>query len=110
MSIAKSLSDFESYDETPAIGTRFPDKAVQLSDILTAPNSDELVRDLATLVSQRGVVFFTDQNINITQQKELGRRLGKLSGNPATSGLHVHPVSEDVPELGLDVSVISSME
>lgn len=110
LSFVNSLSKFESYDETPHIGTRFPDKSVQLSQLLAAPNSDDLIRDLATLISHRGVVFFTDQDITIIQQKELGRRLGELSGKPPTSGLHVHPVSEDVPELGADVSVISSKE
>ncbi|RDB21778.1 Alpha-ketoglutarate-dependent taurine dioxygenase [Hypsizygus marmoreus] len=103
-----SLSAFESYDNTTQIGTTFPDKSVQLSKLLNAPNSDELIKDLATLVSHRGVVFFTDQDLQIGQQKELGRRLGKLTGNPESSGLHVHPVSEDLPELGADVSVISS--
>lgn len=103
-----SLSTFKSHDETPHIGTRFPDKSVQLSKLLAAANSDELIKDLATLVSHRGVVFFTDQDITIDQQKELGTRLGELSGKPVTSKLHVHPISENVPELGADVSVISS--
>ncbi|KAJ7102924.1 hypothetical protein C8R44DRAFT_682352 [Mycena epipterygia] len=103
-----SLSTFDSYDETPHIGTRFPSKSTQLSHILTEPNSDELLKDLATLVSHRGVVFFTDQDIDIEKQKELGRRLGELSGKPATSKLHIHPISEQTPELTADVSVISS--
>ncbi|PBK66509.1 taurine catabolism dioxygenase [Armillaria solidipes] len=100
-----SLGAFPHYDETTHIGTRFPSKATQLSSFLS---SDELIKDLATLVSHRGVVFFTDQTITIDQQKELARRMGKLSGNPRTSDLHIHPISEDVPELGKDVSVISS--
>ncbi|KAJ6632441.1 hypothetical protein B0H10DRAFT_1977340 [Mycena sp. CBHHK59/15] len=103
-----SLSVYDSYDETPHIGTRFPNKSVQLSKILSAPNSDELLKDLATLVSHRGVVFFVDQDIDIHKQKELGTRLGELSGKPATSKLHVHPISEETPELTADVSVISS--
>lgn len=103
-----SLSVFDSYDETPHIGTRFPNNSVQLSRILAAPNSDELLKDLATLVSHRGVVFFTDQDIDIEKQKELGSRLGELAGKPATSKLHVHPISEQTPELTADVSVISS--
>lgn len=108
LSFTGSLSAYESYDETTHIGTRFPNKSVQLSQLLNAPNSDELIKDLATLVSHRGVVFFTDQDIEIGQQKELGRRLGELSGKPSTSKLHVHPISEETPELGADVSVISS--
>ncbi|KAK0468655.1 hypothetical protein IW261DRAFT_1677654 [Armillaria novae-zelandiae] len=100
-----SLDVFPHYDETTHIGTRFPSKATQLTSFLS---SDELIKDLATLVSHRGVVFFTDQAITIDQQKELARQMGKLSGNPRTSDLHIHPISEDVPELGKDVSVISS--
>lgn len=104
-----SLSTFESYDATVHIGTTFPSKSVQLSKLLTAPNSDELIKDLATLVSHRGVVFFTDQDISIEQQKQLGTRLGELSGKPASSKLHKHPISEDTPELGADISVITSL-
>ncbi|PPQ65524.1 hypothetical protein CVT26_000481 [Gymnopilus dilepis] len=107
-SLLGSLSSFESYDNTPHIGTTFPDRSVQLAKLLTANNSDELIKDLAKLVSHRGVVFFTDQDIGIEQQKELATRLGELSGKPATSKLHRHPISEDTPELGADVSVISS--
>ncbi|KAG6908137.1 hypothetical protein DXG01_005965 [Tephrocybe rancida] len=103
-----SLANFESFDATPIIGTTFPNKSVQLSQLLSAPNSDTLIKDLATLVSHRGVVFFSDQDLTIQQQKELATRLGELSGKPKTSKLHIHPVSEDTPELGSDVSVISS--
>lgn len=107
--LAGSLAAYNPEDETTQIGTRFPDKSVQLSQFLTAPNADQLLRDLATLVSHRGVVFFTDQDITHEQQKVLGQRLGELAGKPKTSGLHVHPISENTPELGKDVSVIDSM-
>lgn len=103
-----SLSQFESYDATPVIGTVFPNKTTQLSQLLEAPNSDELIHDLAVLVSHRGVVFFKDQDITIEQQKRLGQKLGELTGKPETSKLHKHPISEDAPELGLEISVISS--
>ncbi|KAF7329155.1 Taurine catabolism dioxygenase [Mycena kentingensis (nom. inval.)] len=104
-----SLAQYESYDVTPHIGTRFPSaESTQLSRLLTQPNSDELIKDLATLVSHRGVVFFSNQDITLEQQKELGRRMGRLAGNPESSGLHVHPISEDTPEIAKDVSVISS--
>jgi Taurine catabolism dioxygenase TauD, TfdA family len=102
-----ALSAYEYVDETTHIGTRFP--SAQLSRFLTASNSDELITDLATLVSHRGVVFFTEQDITLEQQKELANRMGKLSGRPATSELHRHPISESTSELGADVSVISSM-
>ncbi|KAF7345899.1 Taurine catabolism dioxygenase [Mycena venus] len=105
------LKTFPSCDETPAIGTRFP-STVQLSQILSSPNSDELLKDLATLVSHRGVVFFMDQDLDIEKQRELGTRLGELVGKPATSKLHIYPNSyrdsERNDELPPDVVKISS--
>ena len=112
-----SLASYTHYDSTVHIGTHFPEgqNSLRLSQILTSENSDALIKDLATLVSHRGVVFFSNQDdLTVAQQKELGRRLGRLSETggkrPETSGLHRHPVSEDTPELGGDVSVISSKE
>lgn len=63
-------------------------------------------------VSQRGVVFFRKQdNITNDLQKELVQRLGELSGKPATSGLHIHPVNNAGREHSVaddEISVISS--
>ena len=106
-SLTGSLAQFDSIDLTLHIGTEFP--SVQLSALLEADNADELVGDLARLISQRGVVFFRNQNLQIEDQKVLARKLGQLTGRPATSDLHKHPISEDTPELGADTSVISSM-
>lgn len=106
---ATSLARFNPADETAHIGTSFPSEDVQLSAWLAADNSDELIRDLARLVSHRGVVFFKNQDLTIEQQKQLGLRLGQLTGRPAESSLHKHPISESTPELGADTSVISSM-
>lgn len=39
------LDQFESFDVTPVIGKEFP--TVNLKEWLQAPNSDELLRDLA---------------------------------------------------------------
>ncbi|KAK0187380.1 hypothetical protein F5146DRAFT_1142376 [Armillaria mellea] len=84
-----SLDAFPHYDETTHIGTRFPSQATQLASFLSSDGLSPRPR-------------------HAHEQKELARRMGALSGNPATSDLHVHPISEDVPELGKDVSVISS--
>ena len=102
------LSNFENYDLTSPIGTIFPDTSVQLSELLSAPNSDQLIKDLAVLVSHRGVVFFKDQNITTEQQKELATKLGELTGKPATSKLHRHPLTLDGSVLGDNVFVASS--
>jgi alpha-ketoglutarate-dependent taurine dioxygenase len=104
-----SLEPHGFVDETSHVGTSFPSDTVQLSHWLTASNSDELIRDVARLVSYRGVVFFKNQDLTIQQQKDLGLRLGRLTGRPAESTLHKHPISQDSPELGADTSVISSL-
>lgn len=105
----KLLGQFPHYECEPHIGTHFNDPSTQLSAFLKAPNSDELIKDLAVLISHRGVVFFSSQDLTVEEQLVLGNKLGELSGKPKTSTLHKHPISEDFPELGTDVSVISSM-
>ena len=68
----------------------------------------------APAVSQRGVVFFRAQdNLTNELQKKLILRLGEVSGRPATSGLHIHPVLNDERELGgtdPEISTISSAQ
>lgn len=59
-------------------------------------------------MAERGVVFFRGQDINPDQQRELGSRLGSLSGNPASSKLHEHPLTETSSELGSEISVIDN--
>jgi alpha-ketoglutarate-dependent taurine dioxygenase len=124
-----SLDRYNSFDVTPALGREFVD--VNLKEWLRAPNSDDLIRDLAitstsplspvlvikqpltlNAVSQRGVVFFRKQNeLDNELQKELAQRLGQLAGKPETSKLHIHPVSNSGRRLGGkddEISVISS--
>jgi alpha-ketoglutarate-dependent taurine dioxygenase len=69
------------------------------------------------IVSQRGVVFLRGQSsLTVEMQKEFIDLLGKLSGRPATSGLHVHPLIEGKRDVGVNeknefdekISVISS--
>lgn len=59
-------------------------------------------------MSQRGVVFFRDQDITAKQQEQLATRLGELSGKPATSKLHIHPLTAEFSETGDFISVITS--
>ncbi|KAL2005094.1 hypothetical protein VTN00DRAFT_2944 [Thermoascus crustaceus] len=106
-----SLDEYRHFDVTPVIGTEFPE--VQLTDIL---NDDNKIRDLAILVSRRGVVFFRNQNISSDEQKVLGQKLGELTGKPSTSKLHRHAVSNSKRGIAVDedgklddeISVISS--
>jgi len=82
-----ALDSFKTFEVTPAIGQEFPD--VQIKDIISAPNSDELLQEFARVISTRGVVFFRSQDLTLAQQKEFTRRIGILSGKPSTSGLHI---------------------
>ncbi|KAI1331717.1 TauD-domain-containing protein [Xylariaceae sp. FL0255] len=107
------LDQFEQFDTTPVIGREFVD--VDLAEWLRAPNSDDLLRDLAITISRRGVVFFRKQdNITNDLQKELINRLGQLTGKPASSSLHIHPVMNSGRKSGIknddEISVISSVE
>lgn len=45
LTYSNTLDGYQSFDVTPVIGREFPE--VQLTDILNASNSDELLRDLA---------------------------------------------------------------
>ncbi|KAF4626679.1 hypothetical protein G7Y89_g11478 [Cudoniella acicularis] len=110
LKLSGALDHFESFDVTPVIGREFI--GANLAKWLRAPNSDELIRDLAITISQRGVVFFRKQDeITDDLQKELVQRLGELSGKPETSKLHIHPVANSGRELGGkddEISIISS--
>jgi hypothetical protein len=48
LKLGKSLEAFKKTDLTPIIGTEF-EQGIQLSELLKAPNADELIRDLAIL-------------------------------------------------------------
>ncbi|KAL4888815.1 alpha-ketoglutarate-dependent sulfonate dioxygenase [Aspergillus ambiguus] len=107
-----ALDKFAFEESTPAIGREFQNVNI-VDDILNAPNADDLVRDLAITISQRGVVFFRAQeNLTDELQKKLVHRLGQLSGKPADSSLHIHPVLNNTSEFGVndaEVSTISSL-
>ncbi|KAK6602908.1 TfdA family taurine catabolism dioxygenase [Botrytis cinerea] len=112
LNLSGVLDQFESFDVTPIIGREYV--GVNLAEWIHAPNSDDLLRDLAITISQRGVVFFRKQDdITNDLQKELVQRLGELSGKPKTSKLHIHPVSNSGREHGGkddEISVISSAQ
>ncbi|KAL3480806.1 taurine catabolism dioxygenase TauD, TfdA family protein [Aspergillus californicus] len=84
-----SLDEYESFDLTPVIGREFS-STLQLSDIL---HDDAKIRDLGTIVSQRGVVFLRNQDLSISDQKTLAIKIGHLTGRPHASYLHKHPLS-----------------
>ena len=60
------------------------------------------------------MVFFRAQDgLTNELQKKLILRLGELTGRPATSGLHIHPILNSERELGgsdPEISTISSIQ
>ncbi|TQW01289.1 hypothetical protein V2A60_002296 [Cordyceps javanica] len=112
LQVTGALQSLESVELSPTLGREYP--KADLVELLRAPNSDELIRDLAVTISERGVVVFRAQdNLTNDLQKELIERLGRLTGRPAESGLHVHPLLNPGRELGGDdpeISIISSVQ
>lgn len=106
-------SSFKFEDTTPAIGREYRDTNI-VDDLLNASNADDLLRDLAITISQRGVVFFRAQhNLTNELQKKFIQKLGALSGKPSTSTLHIHPILNNATEFGVgddQVSTISSIQ
>ncbi|ESZ92330.1 putative Alpha-ketoglutarate-dependent taurine dioxygenase [Sclerotinia borealis F-4128] len=86
------LDRFESFDVTPVIGREYVD--VNLAGWLKAPNSDELLRNLAI------TIFFRKQDdVTNDLQKELVQRLSRRAFGQAFK-LHIHPVSNSGREFG----------
>ena len=110
LKLSGALDSYNFVESTPIIGREYPD--ANLKEWLEAPNSDELIRDLAITISRRGVVFFRKQDeLDNERMKELAQRLGELTGKPSTSKLHIHPVVNSGRTLGGkddQISVISS--
>ncbi|KAI0446033.1 TfdA family taurine dioxygenase [Xylaria telfairii] len=90
-----SIDYLEYVDVTPIIGREYP--TAKIKDILTAPNSDQQLRDLAITICERGVVFFRapQDDLTVAEQKHVTYMLGKLTGRPEGHGLHVHPLYND---------------
>ncbi|RPA81901.1 taurine catabolism dioxygenase [Ascobolus immersus RN42] len=110
LKLSGALDHLEFSDVTPIIGREF--KNVKVTDLINAENSDALLRDLAITISQRGVVFFRNQDqLTSEELKTFVQRIGALAGKPETSKLHIHPIANAERELGgndNEISVISS--
>ncbi|KAK5130741.1 hypothetical protein LTR08_001686 [Meristemomyces frigidus] len=107
LKLSGALEKFAFEDATTVIGREFPEVNI-VNDILNVDNADELLRDLAITISERGVVFFRAQsNLTDDLQKELNHRLGLMTGKPSTSTLHIHPVLNNTSEFGVGDAQIS---
>lgn len=90
-----SIDHLDYFEVTPIIGREYP--TAKIKEILTAPNAEEQLRDLAITICERGVVFFRapQDDLTINEQKYVTDMLGKLTGRPEENGLHVHPLFND---------------
>ncbi|KAI9874099.1 MAG: hypothetical protein M1823_007764, partial [Watsoniomyces obsoletus] len=64
-----SLDNYQYQDCTPVIGREYSN--LQVRDILAMPDREAFIKDLAVTISQRGVVFLRNQDVNPQQMKEL---------------------------------------
>ncbi|EUC40775.1 hypothetical protein COCMIDRAFT_9395 [Bipolaris oryzae ATCC 44560] len=97
MKLSNALDGVEYNDITSLLGREYP--KASLTEWMNAPNSDELIRDLAITVSQRGVVVFRAQDgVDNEMLKKIALRLGELTGRPEECGLHIHPVFNSARE------------
>ncbi|KAJ8293385.1 Alpha-ketoglutarate-dependent taurine dioxygenase [Rhodotorula toruloides] len=92
-----ALDQYKPVELTPVIGTQF--RGVQLVDLLDAPNADDLLKELAITIHRRNVVFFKEQQAQLTndQLKRLATKLGQLTASAAGTewgGLHIHPTEK----------------
>ncbi|KAL3490711.1 hypothetical protein BJX62DRAFT_225699 [Aspergillus germanicus] len=101
-----SLDRYQNQDLTPVIGREY--EGLQVAEILQSPDRDQLIQDLAATISSRGVVFLRNQDVTPQQMRDFAEKLTLLAGCPESSGLHVHPLTEEGSELGDQISVISS--
>ncbi|KAL7004371.1 hypothetical protein EMMF5_006062 [Cystobasidiomycetes sp. EMM_F5] len=92
-----------SFETTPAIGTEFPAGQLDLARLVQEESgeSEQVLKELASLVSHRGVVFVRKQsNLTPALLNKLVDKIGILSGRPAESNLHIHPLSKEFNEAG----------
>lgn len=105
------LRAYAHFDSTPGIGTEFRSVSTDGKPTLTIA---EVLKDkgklaaLGRLVSERGVVFFRDSVITPEEQKVLVQALGEAGGKPASSKLHIHPLTLPGQVAGDEISQISN--
>ncbi|KAL2006250.1 hypothetical protein VTN00DRAFT_9904 [Thermoascus crustaceus] len=97
MKVSGALDGYQFEEVTPLLGREYPD--LQLSEIV---KDDAKIRDLAITASERGVLLFRNQDINMADFKVLMQKCGELTGKPKTSRLHKDEfASENNTHLGI---------
>lgn len=84
MSLADLTEKVQRLDLTKPIGT-------ELRGIDLATLNDGEIEELKTLLAERGVLFFRNQNMTLDEQVAVGRRLGELHVHPAAKRLDGYP-------------------
>ncbi len=85
-----TIKNLQHYSLTPGLGEIFYEN-FQLSVILS---DDTALQKLGTLIAERGVIFFKNQSsLSAQHLPTLVQKLGEMTGKPADSGLHTHPLS-----------------
>jgi len=90
-----AIDHLEYHDVTPIIGREYP--TAKLKEIYDSPDRDDMLRDLAITICERGVVLFRapQDDLSVDEQKHITELLGKLTGRPEENGLYVHPLWND---------------
>ncbi|GAA6022397.1 hypothetical protein JCM10207_004753 [Rhodosporidiobolus poonsookiae] len=91
------LSAYPSHRYIPALGLIF-EQGIQVREFLNLPDEDpvkeELFEELAYAISLHGVCILPAQDLTPDELGELALRLGRASGAPEDSSLHIHPTAE----------------
>jgi len=80
-SFTNLLANAKRTDLSPKLGT-------ELANIQLAQLTDDQVEELALFISQRGCVFFRDQELSEDKQVELGKRFGGVADHVHATGTH----------------------
>ncbi|KAL1405897.1 hypothetical protein Q8F55_007577 [Vanrija albida] len=105
------LLAYAHFDSTPALGTEFPASThtsappLSIRDVLASP---ALTAALATLVAERGVVFFRRAVISAAEQTALIDALGAYGVRAPGAGLHIHPCTLESGRDGDHISRVSN--
>lgn len=61
LQLSGALKDYEHFEVTPSIGREYP--KANLADLLSAPNSDDLIRDLAITSTYNSHIDNKESNV-----------------------------------------------